>query len=102
MNYIYFLACDHVKPSLVKIGRSNKVGKRICAIQTQSPVQVELIGLMRAPAETEKHLHWRFAHLRSHGEWFRLTPDLMSYIADNAALPDGFNVRDFNASLSLL
>jgi hypothetical protein len=33
----------------------------------------------------ERLLHDRFSDLRQHGEWFRVGPELLAYIAEHAA-----------------
>lgn len=74
-EWTYFLRaeCD---ARLVKIGHSVNLKWRLTGLQTQSPVQLSLVGLVEAPAGTEFVLHEALASSRSHGEWFYPTTDL--------------------------
>lgn len=84
---VYFV---HAKAlGLVKIGIANSAVKRLRALATQSPAQLELLGVIQTDRRgvLEQMLHGRFQHLRSHGEWFRLEPDLEAYISESAAAP---------------
>lgn len=59
----------------IKIGRSNDPQRRLCQIQTMSPVPLQLLWTRGGNHETETYLHHRFAEFRSHGEWFAFTND---------------------------
>jgi hypothetical protein len=76
---VYFV--QPVGGGLIKIGwTSGYVGDRLGALQTGSPVPLEVAYSMRAPREAERQLHYRFDHVRSHGEWFKPTKDLTTFI----------------------
>jgi hypothetical protein len=53
-------------------------------MQLGSPVQLGILAIIDGGTELETVLHGRFAHLRTHGEWFSPDPVLVSWIADNA------------------
>lgn len=74
-EWVYFLRAD-CEARLVKIGHSINLKWRLMSLQTQSPVQLNLIGLVHAPAGTEFVIHEALDASRSHGEWFRPTDDL--------------------------
>lgn len=78
-HMIYFLAAPTA--GMVKIGYSYSMWERVEVIQAMSPVRLNLIGAMPGDRTTEAALHLRFAHLRSHGEWFRLDDDLDGFIS---------------------
>lgn len=78
-GHVYFVA--PVGGGLVKIGwTSGYIGDRIAALQTGSPVRLELLLAFPAPRDAEPQLHDRFARLREHGEWFRPTEELHGFI----------------------
>lgn len=56
--------------SLVKIGRSDDVGRRVKAIQNMSPLPLTVLWSTPGGAELEARLHRVFADHRKHGEWF--------------------------------
>jgi hypothetical protein len=56
--------------SLVKIGRSDDVPRRLREIQHMSPVPLSVIWQTPGGAALEARLHRTFAALRCHGEWF--------------------------------
>lgn len=55
-----------------KIGKTDKLEKRLAALQTGSPFPLEVIHSFEAHDETEKVIHEAFAIYRLHGEWFDL------------------------------
>lgn len=61
--------------TLVKIGRTINLAKRIAEIQRMSPVPLEILWSYPGGHELETNLHRHFADLRSHGEWFAFTED---------------------------
>jgi T5orf172 domain len=74
-EWTYFLRAD-CPDRLVKIGNSINLKWRLAGLQTQSPVQLSLIGLVDSPAGAEFLFHEALASSRAHGEWFRPTADL--------------------------
>lgn len=66
---IYLVLCPAL--NAVKIGRTTSIGVRLKHFRIGSPAPLELVALIPGTAEDEKRLHERFAHARSHGEWFR-------------------------------
>lgn len=84
---VYFIQANHTK--LVKIGRVKDVSgllTRMHTLKTMSPVDLVLLGVMEDTG-TENHIHEQFAHLRDHGEWFRLDKEIIDYIEENATKP---------------
>lgn len=93
MSQVYFLHAPSV--NLLKIGYSGDPERRFEQVRLISPVPLRVIGVIDGGAEMERQLHERFAHLRSHGEWFHATAELMNFAsleslmaAWNAASPD--------------
>lgn len=77
-GYVYFLQCGRH----VKIGYSQNVKARVSAITYASPKPMLLLGYVRGCRMLERLIHERFAHQRSHGEWFRRAPKLNQFIAE--------------------
>jgi hypothetical protein len=95
---IYFIEAA----GAVKIGRSNNPKRRLQMIATGSPVACSIIGVMSGDASEERDLHDRFSKYRVRREWFELSPEVKSFIAQNTAvLPaDTFKAKS-NHPLSL-
>lgn len=79
-SYVYFIKAENV--GLVKIGYSDRPEERLKSIQGMSPVPLRLLGWMPGSQQDERDLHARFAHLHSHGEWFRVDDDLAALIEE--------------------
>jgi hypothetical protein len=75
---VYFLEAPIAK--LVKIGHSTNLKWRLTGIQTQCPVQLELVGLVKAPTAAEFVFQRICRDAHSHGEWFHLTDKVVSLI----------------------
>lgn len=75
---IYVIKCGE----FYKIGYTSGrcVEPRIKALQTASPHKLETIDAWEGGADSERRIHDRFAHLRVHGEWFRLTERELSWL----------------------
>jgi Meiotically up-regulated gene 113 len=62
-----------------KIGKTDRLFKQFKAIQSASPINVEIIHVILSNPESvgslEKEFHSRFARVRIHGEWFDLSPE---------------------------
>lgn len=81
---VYFIGSE--KEAFVKIGVASDVRKRLQDIRTAAPFPVRILGMVerRDAAKTERELHQLFAAYHTHGEWFRLTPAILEWLADNA------------------
>lgn len=66
-GYVYVIGARN--QPIVKIGRSADPQKRVAAIQTMSPMPLEVLWT-HPGGHFEAKLHRHFAHLRTHGEWF--------------------------------
>lgn len=56
--------------SVVKIGMTKNIRKRLGSIQTHYPRPLEVLWTHHGGIELEEFLHERFRRLRIHGEWF--------------------------------
>jgi len=78
---IYFLVADEL--NLVKIGRTNDVKKRVDFINTSSPVELELVSVLRGVDPVQEQLiHEKFKAMRQRGEWFHLSDELRAFVAN--------------------
>jgi len=78
---VYFVQALDGGP--IKIGVAANPTTRLVGLQTGSPVSLRLLATVDAGgARLEHQLHAHFAASRSHGEWFRPTPELLTYIED--------------------
>jgi hypothetical protein len=75
---VYFVLAETMQ--LVKIGFARSARDRLRAMQTNSPDQLRLLGVVSTDrAETlESELHAEFRKLRVRGEWFQATPTLLA------------------------
>lgn len=68
---------------LYKIGCTTNLSNRLRNLQTAASTVLTLVHSFAVDdmGRAEKYLHTRFAHLRSHGEWFALSPDDVQWIS---------------------
>jgi hypothetical protein len=66
----------HLKVGLSSFGNARR---RIAQLQTGASEPLLLVAVLAGGANTERHLHRRFAARRLHGEWFS---DLDSHLSD--------------------
>jgi hypothetical protein len=80
---VYFVQCG--EHPLVKIGFASDLTQRLASLQIGCPFLLRLIGRIDgATPQDEYAIHRAFSHLRTRGEWFRLTKDVFDYIARRA------------------
>ena len=82
MIYIYFVYAQEV--NRVKIGIATKPLERMWGLNTDSPCSLVLLGVVIGTRAKEKSLHKRFAHLRTHNEWFTYADEIRAYVKANA------------------
>jgi len=66
---------------LIKIGFASFPVERFASMLTGCPIPLSLLASTPGGPTLENYLHKRFAADRSHGEWFRRSPDLDAVIA---------------------
>lgn len=74
--YVYFVASR----DRIKIGRATDPSQRFSGLQVAHAEALSLVLTIPAHAALETAIHERFAHLRERGEWFRVAPELLTYI----------------------
>ena len=77
---VYFITARAL--AQVKIGFSETPFLRLKALQTGSPVPLEMERLMDGGADVEAELHERFAEFRARGEWFHLSGVIEVFMGD--------------------
>lgn len=68
------------KPGPIKIGKASDLKARLAGLQTGSPVQLELIGGVPAPAEAEREIHKVLGSYRYVREWFHPAPEVLDFV----------------------
>lgn len=92
-QHVYFVQAAGGGP--IKIGHAANVAARVDRLQTGSPAPLRILAIIfGAGAATETALHQRFAHLRSHGEWFHPTVELTDFIATLKVEDEGLLAGD--------
>ena len=77
-GWTYFI--QPKRGGLIKIGfTSSEPRGRLAKLQTGSPVELQIIALLRG--NQEQDLHKKFAKLRRHGEWFHPGKSLLTFIS---------------------
>lgn len=64
----------------LKIGRTRNLKARLGHIKCHAPTPPVLVGSLPGKGWQEKEWHRAFRHLRTHGEWFAITPELSAAI----------------------
>ena len=83
VGYVYFVYA--AEAGVIKIGFTmDRPWKRLCALQTASPVDLVVMGVVRGPAKLERLLHKKFRKIRKRYEWFHATPELIDFIHEVA------------------
>ena len=75
---IYFISAKEC--SRIKIGWSGSVLSRLRALQTASPVALELILTVPATHNLEKAVHAKFSKYRAKDEWFFSCDEIYAFI----------------------
>jgi hypothetical protein len=80
-GYVYFVRDDVL--GMIKIGTTaGHPDKRLADLRKGSPVPLTPLGMVGGGTKVEHAMHVKFAHHRSHGEWFRPGQDLLDFIAE--------------------
>ena len=79
---VYFIEAG----DFIKIGISIRLSGRVREIKTHCPSPIKVIHHERGGRNFERELHRQFAHIRSHGEWFHKTPELLAFIESRKRL----------------
>lgn len=80
-GHVYFIAAEGT--DRIKIGYATHPKSRLKSISGMSPVPLRMVATMPGSLSDEKALHKKFAHNRTHGEWFRFASDISDYIREH-------------------
>lgn len=86
MRSIYFMQAVDGGP--IKIGLSGDPASRLRAVQTTSPVELELLAEIPGSVEMERKFHDWFAPGRLHGEWFSEETPALAELIELIIAPD--------------
>ena len=102
ITFIYFFKA--VNLNRVKIGMSRNVHQRLGKVQTTSPVELELIKIIRTNDRypNDVSIHALFQNIRLHNEWFELTLELQAFIDELDSVPIGEAAAYYEEQLTLL
>jgi hypothetical protein len=80
---VYFILDTY--SNSVKIGHTTIKGleKRILNLQTGTPYELKILGLLWGDKKIEKSIHKEFKESHIRGEWFYYTEKLHKFIEDN-------------------
>ena len=87
--YVYFLECG----GFIKIGFATDIARRLQAIQAMNPLDVTLVGRIRATLRVERVLQERFSGVHHRGEWFRPDPTMLADIRKLSSSRKHFKTR---------
>lgn len=73
-QHLYFI--EAVGVGMVKIGKAADVSTRLSELQTSSPHQLRVLGVLDGGGDQERRWHAAFAGQRVRGEWFHLDETL--------------------------
>jgi len=77
LEHIYFIKSEN---GLVKIGRTSHLLNRLSSLKNSSPCKISLIYSENGGLKKEKELHTLFKKYHHHGEWFKLSKEILDYI----------------------
>lgn len=78
---VYFI--EAMGMDLVKIGYTTRFDQRLANILSFSPVAIRVLGELQGGPQREQEIHNLFDATRNHGEWFRKSDALLTFIAEN-------------------
>lgn len=82
---LYFLQSGTGGP--IKIGYTKQLATRLNALHKMNGGSIRFLGALAADKQEEKRFHERYAADRLHGEWFRLSPDILLFLCGAGMKP---------------
>ncbi len=110
-GYVYFICPEALlhreqgdQGARVKIGYTGSNPKeRLRALQTGSPLPLQIWAYVDGTEELEAAFHNAFAPLRSHGEWFYCEGKLRDFLAHLGSEPDvGLHISEADLEAAVL
>lgn len=87
---VYLIGPATQPPHIIKVGISSDCERRLRALQSGSPLKLEVLRYIRfqdrdLARKIEQQFHHSMRHLRSHGEWFNISVgDALAELAEIA------------------
>ena len=78
LTKVYFIEGEG--SGLVKIGKTGNVKRRLRALQTSSPVSLNLLMTIEYDDDLESRIHNKLSAHRAHGEWFRISDEVREFM----------------------
>lgn len=78
-GFIYAIECGE----RIKIGHSKHPERRFSKIASDAPFPCHMLGYWPGSVADELEVQSKFLAIRSHGEWFAATADLLAFVAQN-------------------
>lgn len=78
---VYFL--EAVGLDFFKIGVTHDLGKRVAALQTGCPAEIQLLCLRSGGYDLESHCHDAYSGRHVYGEWFELDDSIREVAAQH-------------------
>jgi hypothetical protein len=82
---LYFIQSGTGGP--IKIGYTKQLATRLKAIHRINAGSIRFLGAISGTRTDEKRFHQKYAPDRLHGEWFRLSPDLLLFLCGAGMKP---------------
>lgn len=79
-GFVYLIGMEG-DDTVVKIGFTIDLDDRLSTLQTSSHRTLKILASISGTYATETELHRRFAADHIRGEWFRLSPEIVAFIA---------------------
>ena len=84
-GHVYFIESGE----FIKIGYTRSPVARVRKMLTDTPIAPHLLHAEPGSFKQEKLFHRHFAAIRSRGEWFQKTPELLAFIEQRKRLKEG-------------
>lgn len=82
---LYFIQSGTGGP--VKIGYTKQLATRLKAIHKLNGGSVRFLGALAGTRDDEKRFHEKYGNDRLHGEWFRLSPEILLFLCGAGMKP---------------
>ena len=92
---VYFLLQGE---SVVRIGYAESISKRLCTYAAHCGVPIRILATATMTRAEELAIHARFRGASYYGEFYNITPELISYIASVRGRGESYTVADWMGS----
>ena len=85
-DVVYFIYVREM--NAVKIGYTKNLLHRFPNIQTATPAELELLGVVDGDTRVERQFHKKFERHHIHGEWYRFSDEIDFLVKTQAYIPE--------------